>query len=218
MTVLNEILQGCFELRDANGLHLVAKPKTFSAKEVDLWVENVRHAVSMLQGEVRMKGWVLAPEAKTKPRNKTALDAGIEKDIVIHAVAHNIPKKKNMLFRKSSIASNEAKWFCLLKGKVLRFFNNEDCDESDQPTAHTMGISAFTRVEAAGNLKFGIYKEDSQHPELASFRVRNRVVLKTCRKVSRFSLSLKFVLFCAEFRAPFLTRKITINGLPLLVY
>lgn len=174
MTVLNEILQGCFELRDANGTHLVAKPKTFSAKEVDLWVENVRHAVSMLQGEVRMKGWVLAPEAKPKPRNKTALDAGIEKDIVIHAVAHNIPKKKSMLFRKSSIASNEAKWFCLLKGKVLRFFNNEDCDESDQPNSHTMGISAFTRVEAAGNLKFGIYKEDSQHPELASFRVRKR--------------------------------------------
>ena len=162
-TALNEILHGAFQLRDANGLLLVAKPKSFSSKECELWVENIKHAITTTQREVRMQGWVLAPEVKTTQKGKAELEVGIEKDIVLHAVAHSQPKKTGIAFlRKSSVADQEAKWFCVLKGKVLQFFADEMLDESTRPISHTMTISAFTRVEAAGNLKFGIFTADSR--------------------------------------------------------
>ena len=171
MTVLNELLQGTFELKDTKKNMLVAKPKSHSAKECDLWVENMRHAVLMLKGEVRMQGWVLAPEVKEKARGKTALDAGIEKDIVINAVAHNQSKKKKIFARKSSIADQGVKWFCSLKGKTLKFYKDESCDPEHQPNSRCMTISAFTRVEAAGNLKVAILQPDARYPDLASFKV-----------------------------------------------
>ncbi len=129
MAVVNEMLLGSFEMSDANGQLLVAKPKAFNPREADLWVDNIRHAVSMLRGDVRMQGWVLGPECKEQPRGKATLESGVDKDIVIHAVAQNLPKKKKELFaRRSTSAERETKWFCSLRGKVLKFFEDEQCE------------------------------------------------------------------------------------------